>query len=72
MAIFWGAIFLGGNFLGEGGANYFMEPFKTALYAVEVEVVFQNFIGLVDLQRQNGVKVGSADNVKINSMGRND
>ena len=49
-----------------------MEPFKTALYAVEVEVVFQNFIGLVDLQRQNGVKVGSADNVQINSMGRND
>ena len=49
-----------------------MEPFKTALYAVEVEVVFQSFIGLVDLQRQNGVKVGSADNVQINSMGRND
>ena len=49
-----------------------METFKTALYAVEVEVVFQNFIGLVDLQRQNGVKVGSADNVQINSMGRND
>ena len=34
--------------------------------------MFQNFISLVHLQRQNGVKAGSKDNVQINSMRRND
>ena len=51
--------------------EYYEVLFKTALYIVEEEVAFKNFISLVDLQIQNSVKAGSKDNVQINSMHRN-
>ena len=42
---------------------YYEALFKTGLYIVEEEVAFQKSKSLVDLQRWNGVKAGSTDNL---------